>query len=148
MKCSIIFCSLIHTEYLDRLRSMLFRRLVSYPTVNSTIYRQLSLVVSSKSGRYVSPVIVDGLGNPGRSAKMFWKCCDGILLDIRFRIESCLQVNRFRHGLQPATTWSKVSGFRQKEQSEDDVIPHLARFLRVGKELLILADGKIEDVFR
>ena len=58
------------TAYLDRLRSMLFLRLVSYLTVNSSIYRQLSLVVSSKSGPCVSPVIIDGLENPGRSAEL------------------------------------------------------------------------------
>ena len=135
LKCFI--WSLISTAYLDRLRSMLFLRLVSYPTVSSSMYRQLSLVVSSKSGRCLSPVIIDGLENPGRSTKMFWKCYDGKLLAIKFRIESCLQVNRFRPEPQPATTRSKVSGWRQKEHSDDAETPHLLRFLRVGKELLI-----------
>ena len=129
--------SWISAAYLDCLRSMLFLRLVSYPTVSSSIYRQLSLVVSSKSGRCLSPVIIDGLENPGRSANMFWKFCNGMLLAIKFRIESCLQVNRFRYELQPATTCSKLSGWRQKEHSDGVEIPHLARFFRVGKELLI-----------
>ena len=58
LKC--FFCSLITSVYFSCLRLILFRRLVSYPTVNSRIYRQLSFVVSSKSGRYLSPVTIEG----------------------------------------------------------------------------------------
>ena len=140
MNFTVLKCfnrSLISIAYFDSLRSMLFLRLVSYPTVNSSIYRSLSLVVSNKSGRCLSPVIIDGLENPGRSAKIFWMFCDGMLLVIKFRIESCLQVKRFRYELQPATTCSNVSGWRQKEHSDDAETPHLVKFLRVGKQLFI-----------
>ena len=46
---------------------ILFLRLVSYPTVSSSTYRQLSLVKISRSGRKSSPVITEGLGNDGKS---------------------------------------------------------------------------------
>ena len=49
LKC--FFCSLITSMYLSCLRLLLFLRLVSYPTVNSIIYKQLSFVVSM-GGRY------------------------------------------------------------------------------------------------
>ena len=139
MNFTVLKCfnsSLISIAYFDRLRSMLFLSLVSYPTVNSSIYRPLSLVVSNKSGRCLSPVIIDGLENPGKSAKIFWMFCHGMLLVIKFRIESCLQVKRFRYELQPATTCSKVSGWRQKEHSDDAETPHLVRFLRVASNSL------------
>ena len=74
MSLTILKCfnsALISIAHFDRLRSILFQRSVSYPAVNSSIYRPLSLVVSNKSGRCLSPVIIDGLEHPGRSAKIF-----------------------------------------------------------------------------
>ena len=47
LKCFNSF--LISIAYFDRLRSMLFLRLVSYPTVNSSIYSSVaSLTIKSR----------------------------------------------------------------------------------------------------
>ena len=117
--------------YLACLRLLLFLRLVSYPTVNSIICKQLSFVVRSKSGRYLSPVTIEGLRNPGRSTKSFLECLGcRILLAMKLSTESCLQVKRFKYELQPATTCNKDSGLRQKKQSAVEDKPHFARFLR------------------
>ena len=58
-------------------------------------------------------------------------------LAMKLSTESCLQVNRFKYELQPATTCNKDSGFRQKEQSAVEDKPHFARFLRVGRVLFM-----------
>ncbi len=56
---------------------------------------------------------------------------------MKLSTESCLQVNRFRYELQPATTCNKDSGLRQNEHSVDEDKHHLARFLRVGRVLFM-----------
>ena len=58
---------------------------------------------------------------------------------MKLRIESCLQVKRSRYCWQPATTWRSDSGLRQKDQSGICDNPHLAIFLRAGRELLIIS---------
>ena len=65
---NFFFCSTIISLYFEYLRCILFLKLVSYPTVSSSTYRQLSLVKISRSGRKSSPVITEGLGNDGKSA--------------------------------------------------------------------------------
>ena len=56
---------------------------------------------------------------------------------MKLSTESCLQVERFKYELQPATTCNKDSGLRQKEQSAVEDKPHFARFLRVGRVLFM-----------
>ena len=64
------FRSEIRKAYLDHFLSALQLRLVSKPIVNSRAYRQFSFVFNSRSGRKVSPVMMDGEEKPGTSAKI------------------------------------------------------------------------------
>jgi hypothetical protein len=56
-------------------------------------------------------------------------------------------VNRSRYDWQPATTCRSVSGARHREQSEVGDKPHLARFWRVGRELLMYRTVKLNIFF-
>ena len=64
---------------------------------------------------------------------------------MKFRTELCRHVNRpsSRYALQPEITCRSDSGEEQKEQSADDDRPHLTRFFRVGRELLISRTVKL-----
>ena len=63
-------CCFTSSLYLMFFLLMFDSRFDSYPTVSSTKYNnELFEDVSSKSGRYLSPVIIDGFLNPGTSAK-------------------------------------------------------------------------------
>ena len=90
------FCCVIRSLYLSLLRSTLFWRLDSYPTESSSMYRQSFEIERSRSGRYVSPVIIDGLLYPGRSTNSVELCSGWNIFAIKLRMESCLQVNRGR----------------------------------------------------
>ncbi|CAB3983090.1 Hypothetical predicted protein, partial [Paramuricea clavata] len=56
-------------------------------------------------------------------------------------------VSRLRYDWQPATTCRSVSGARHREQSEVGDKPHLARFWRVGRELLMYRTVKLNIFF-
>ena len=56
--------------YLKCFLSALQLRLVSKPIVSSRTYRQFSFVFSNRSGLKLSPVMMDGEGKPGTSAKI------------------------------------------------------------------------------
>ena len=66
--------------------------LVSNPMVSSRMYRVLSLVTKRRSGRRESPVIREGDKKTGRSAYMEQLGSADIVLAIKLRTESCLQV--------------------------------------------------------
>jgi hypothetical protein len=61
------FCWLTVSRYLHFLRSTLLWRLDSKPTVSSSMYKHLLEMDKSKSGRRLSPVMIEGLVKPGRS---------------------------------------------------------------------------------
>ena len=122
---------------------MFFWRLDSKPTINSTLYRHSFDVLRSKSARCASPVLIDGLLYPGRSTyrqEPFTLCRH---VARKLRMESCLQVNRSRYDWQPATTCRRVSGARHLEQPGEGVIPHLVRFWRIGRALLMYRTVKL-----
>ena len=54
--------------YLERFLSALQLRLVAKPIVSSRTYRQFSFVFNSRSGRMLSPVMMDGEGKPGTAS--------------------------------------------------------------------------------
>ena len=52
-------------------------------------------------------------------------------------------MNRSRYDWQPATTCRSVSGAKYFEQSEVGDKPHLVKFWRVGRELLMYRTVKL-----
>ena len=54
---------------------------------------------------------------------------------------------RCKYDWQPATTCKSVSGAIQYEHSDVVDIPHLARFWRVGRELLMYCTVKLKIFF-
>ena len=68
---------------------------------------------------------------------------------MKFKTELCLHVNlpSSRYVLHPEVTCKRDSGQQQKEQSADDESPHLTRFFRVGRELLIYRTVKLNIFF-
>ena len=96
----------------------------------------LSAVERIMSGRRLSPVIIQGDRQPGRSTYNFYEFTDWKVWARRRKAELCLQVKRpwSRCVLQPATMWSSDSEWRQKEQPE--VFERIQRFFLVASVLL------------
>ena len=123
--------------YLSFFLCELIFKLVSKPTVSSSTKSFLSFVTRRISGRNVSPVIMQGERKPGRSTYKVEPTMDWKEFAINFNAELWRHVKRpsSRYVLQPATTCNRLSGWKQKEQSEVWLRFHLARFLRVANEL-------------
>ena len=133
------FWSAINGRYFSCFRTELVLRFVSKPTVNSRMYKTLFSIAKRRSGRSWSPVITEGLIKPGRSTYSLDLSTLRRLDVMKFKTEFWRHVNlpSSRYDLQPEITCRSDSGQEQKEQSGDDDRPHLTRFFRVGRELLI-----------
>ena len=66
---------------------------------------------------------------------------------MKLSTESCLQVNRFKYELQPATTCNKDSGLRQKEQSAVEDKTPFCKVSAGRKGVVYVADREVKNVF-